>query len=64
MVKTERERVAQVARMYRTSTEASEALGIAVGSFCRLCRTYGIETPVARRRNRNGGGQGGAQGSL
>ena len=57
MVKTERERVARVARMYRTSTEASRALGIAVGSFCRLRRVYGIQTPVARRKRRGGDGQ-------
>ena len=52
MIKVERDRVARAARMYRTSKEAGMALGIAPQSFCRLCRTYGIVTPAARRRRR------------
>jgi len=32
--------------------DASQALGIAPGSFSRLCRQYEIETPRSRRRRR------------
>ena len=49
MAKIDRERVERVARIYATSQEAGRALGIAAGSFCRLCRQYGIETPYTRR---------------
>ena len=49
MGKIDRERVERVARIYATSQEAGRALGIAAGSFCRLCRQYGIETPYTRR---------------
>jgi hypothetical protein len=52
MRKIERERVERVARIYPSSKEASLALGIAPGSFSRLCRLYGIETPKNRRQNR------------
>ena len=53
MQKIARERVERVARIYRTSKEASRALGIAPGSFSRLCRLYAIETPHARRGRRS-----------
>ncbi|MBI2506008.1 MAG: hypothetical protein HYW07_22570 [Candidatus Latescibacteria bacterium] len=49
MSKIDRERVERVARIYAPSQEAGRALGIAAGSFCRLCRKYGIETPYTRR---------------
>jgi len=52
VVPTDRERVERVARMYRTSKDASQALGIAPASFCRLCRRYEIESPGARRRKK------------
>lgn len=52
MRKIERERLERVARLYASNEEASRALGIAPGSFSRLCRLYGIETPYARRRRR------------
>lgn len=52
MRKIERERIERVARLYASNEEASQALGIAPGSFSRLCRLYGIETPYARRRRR------------
>lgn len=55
MVKVERERIELAARIYRTSKDAGMALGIAPQSFSRLCRTYGILTPAARRRNRQAG---------
>jgi hypothetical protein len=38
--------------MYRTNQDASQALGIAMRSFGRLCRKYDIETPYARKRKR------------
>ena len=47
-----REQVERVARMYRTNEDASRALGIAMRSFGRLCRKYGIETPYVRKRRR------------
>ena len=52
MQKIERERIERAARIYPSSKEASRALGIAPGSFSRLCRLYGIETPKRRRKNR------------
>ena len=50
MAKIERERVERVARIYSSNKEASQALGIEMQSFGRLCREYGIETPYVRRR--------------
>ncbi len=52
MRRIEPDRIARAARIYATNQEASQALGIAPGSFSRLCRTYGIETPHARKRRR------------
>lgn len=52
------EDVARVARMYKRNLDASQALGIAVRYFARLCRKYDIETPYARKRRQNGGGGG------
>jgi hypothetical protein len=52
MRKIEPERIERAARIYASNQEASRALDIAPGSFSRLCRTYGIETPYARRRRR------------
>jgi len=52
MQKTARERVERVARIYASNKDASRALGISLGSFGRLCRQYGIETPYERRRKR------------
>ena len=43
----EAERVAQI---YKTNSDASSALGVTSGSFTRICREYGIETPYARGR--------------
>jgi hypothetical protein len=53
MQKIARERVERAARMYRTCQDAGRALDIAPGSFSRLCRLYGIETPHARRYGRS-----------
>ena len=52
MRKIEPERIERAARIYASNQEASQALGIAPGSFSRLCRTYGVETPYARKRRR------------
>lgn len=46
----ERKRIERVARMYRQNKEASQALGITLRSFSRLCRKYEIETPYNRKR--------------
>ncbi len=52
MRKIEPERIKRAARIYASNQEASRALGIAPGSFSRLCRLYNIETPYARKRRR------------
>ncbi len=52
MHKIDPERIERAARMYASNQEASNALGIAAGSFSRLCRQYKIETPYARKRRR------------
>ncbi len=46
----DKERIERAARIYASNHDAGLALGIASGSFGRLCRRYGIETPQARRR--------------
>ena len=46
MRKIEPERIKRAARIYASNQEASRALGIAPGSFSRLCRLYNIETPM------------------
>jgi hypothetical protein len=50
-----RERVERVARVYASNKDASQALGITLGSFGRLCRKFEIETPYARRRRHKDG---------
>lgn len=45
-----REEIERAARIYASNQDAGRALGIAPGSFGRLCRRYKIETPQARRR--------------
>ncbi len=50
MRRTPRETIKRAARVYASNKEASLALGIAMGSFGRLCQQYGIETPYSRRR--------------
>ena len=47
-----RERVERAARIYASNRDAGLALGIAPGSFGRLCRRYGIETPQVRRKRK------------
>jgi hypothetical protein len=52
MRKIDPARVERAARIYGSNQEASRALGIAPGSFSRLCRLYDIETPHARQCRR------------
>ncbi len=47
-----RERIERAARLYASNQDARRALGIAAGTFGRLCRQYEIETPHARRHRR------------
>ena len=53
MPSIERKRIERAARIYASNQGAGLALGIAPGSFGRLCRRYGIETPQARRQRRS-----------
>jgi len=48
----DRERVERAARIYASNRDAGLALGIAPGSFGRLCRRFGIETPQVRRKRK------------
>ena len=50
----DRERVERAARIYASNRDAGLALGIAPGSFGRLCRRFGIETPQVRRKRKVG----------
>ena len=43
-----RERIERAARIYHSNGDAGAALGIAAGSFARLCKRYGIATPPER----------------
>lgn len=45
-----RENVERAARLYRTNTEASLALGVSSSYFRDLCRKYNIESPADRTR--------------
>jgi hypothetical protein len=59
------ERLERVARMYKSNEDASQALGIKMRSFGRLCRNYGIETPYVRKcRLRREAARGGATGAV
>ncbi len=51
MDKIDKERIERAARMYASNRDAGLALGIAPGSFGRLCRRFGIPTPQSRKRN-------------
>ena len=50
MKKIDKERVERAARLYASNRDAGLALGIAPGSFGRLCRRFGIPTPQHRKR--------------
>ena len=52
MPKIEKDRIERAARIYASNHDAGLALGIAPGSFGRLCRRYGVETPQARKKRR------------
>ena len=45
-----REQIGRVARIYKYNQDASQALGITLRSFGRLCRKYSIETLLCRRQ--------------
>ena len=53
MPSIEKGRIERAARIYASNQDAGLALGIAPGSFGRLCRRYGIEPPQARKRRRS-----------
>jgi len=44
------ERLERACRIYRTSKEAASAMGCSYVHFQRLCKRYGILTPLQRRR--------------
>ena len=48
MDKVSRDSVSRAARIYKQNKDASDALGISLRYFSRLCRQYEIETPYAR----------------
>ena len=48
MKKTPLDSLTRVARMYKSNSDASRALGITPQAFARLCRQHSIE-PHARR---------------
>ena len=50
MTKITKEELERVARIYKSNADASSALGIALGSFSRACRRYGVETPYKRKQ--------------
>ena len=50
MSKIPRGYIERAARIYASNQFASDALGIHVATFGRLCKRYGIETPYERRR--------------
>ena len=49
MEKIAKERIERVARIYASNQDASQALGITIRSFSRLCRRYEIESPYGRK---------------
>ena len=52
MPSIEKDRIERAVRIYASDDAAGSALGIAPGSFGRLCHRYGIETPQARKSRR------------
>ena len=50
MDKVSRDSVSRAARIYKQNKYASDALGISLRYFARLCRQYEIETPHARHQ--------------
>ncbi len=58
MNKIDKERIERAARIYGSNRDAGLALGIAPGSFGRLCRRFGIPTPQSRKRQHHQGHRG------
>jgi hypothetical protein len=52
MRRIEPDRIARAARIYPSNQAAGRALGIAAGTFGRLCRHYGVDTPHVRRKKK------------
>ena len=50
----EKSRIERAARMYNSCQNAEEALGLASGSFGRLCRRYGIQSPGSASQHGRG----------
>ena len=50
--KPTRSEIERAARRYRTSTEASQSLGIPFSEFVLLCAWYEIETPGERKQRK------------
>lgn len=48
----DRDRIERVARIYSSNKDAAAALGILPQSFQRLCKKYGVQTPIQRRKAR------------
>ncbi|MFL2541875.1 MAG: hypothetical protein ACJ0UT_07875 [Candidatus Latescibacterota bacterium] len=44
------EQIERAARIYRTSKEAAAAIGCSSVHFQRLCKRYGVLTPIQRRK--------------
>lgn len=49
-----KERIERAARIYKSNMDAAAALGITAASFGRLCRKFGIPTPLQRRKQGRG----------
>lgn len=49
MLGVSKDRIERAARIYSSNQDASQALGITMRSFGRLCRKYGVETPYVRK---------------
>ena len=45
-----KQRIERAARIYGSSNEAAAAMGIAPTTFSRLCRKYGIDSLLQRRK--------------
>jgi len=46
---TASQQIERAARLYKSNQDASQALGLSVRYFARLCKKHGIETPYERR---------------
>lgn len=57
----DRERLERAARIYHSNRDAGIALGITPGSFGRMCRRFGIETPGFRKARLRAAARDGAE---